>query len=156
MVLNFSDFQTLLVQEQVLAEALNSLLNQEQNALSNDDLESLESLQKHKKTALADLQQQAQQRLQWLEQHQLPISAQCLLEFSQPQQEKLQPLWSQLEEIYQQNQQLSARLSDMVLILRHRTQNKINILHGKTKDTTLYNQQGLPHGAGLGKQSIQA
>lgn len=156
MTLNTSKFLDLLQLEYSVALELTDYLQQEQQALTDNHIELLETLQTHKQVTLSTLQQQALQRIDWMEQHQLPLSSECLHSFSSKDAATISPLWKNLANSYQQNQQLSARLSEMVLILRHRTQQKINILHGKKNDSGLYNQSGQANTIGLGKQSIQA
>lgn len=156
MTLNTSKFLDLLQLEYSVALELTDYLQQEQQALTDNHIELLETLQTHKQATLSALQQQALQRIDWMEQHQLPLSPECLHSFSSKDAATISPLWKNLANSYQQNQQLSARLSEMVLILRHRTQQKINILHGKKNDSGLYNQSGQANTIGLGKQSIQA
>lgn len=156
MTLNTSKFLDLLQLEYSVALELTDYLQQEQQALTDNHIELLETLQTHKQVTLSALQQQALQRIDWMEQHQLPLSSECLHSFSSKDAATISPLWKNLANSYQQNQQLSARLSEMVLILRHRTQQKINILHGKKNDSGLYNQSGQANTIGLGKQSIQA
>ena len=156
MTLNTSKFLDLLQLEYSVALELTDYLQQEQQALTDNHIELLETLQTHKQATLSALQQQALQRIDWMEQHQLPLSSECLHSFSSKDAATISPLWKNLANSYQQNQQLSARLSEMVLILRHRTQQKINILHGKKNDSGLYNQSGQASTIGLGKQSIQA
>lgn len=156
MTLNTSELLLLLEQEFACLQELGQQLEQEKLAIENNDLAQLEELQPQKNIALKRLQQQANTRLEWLQKHQLPLSNDCLSYFNDQDSNTLVPLWKKLEDKYHHNQQLSATLSEIVLILRHNTQKQIKILHGQFNDAPVYNQLGKKNGLGLGRQSIQA
>lgn len=155
MTLDTSKFTQLLEQELACLQKLTAHLQQEKAAIEQNDLPLLENLQTSKKHLLANLQQQASSRLQWLEEQQLPLSNACLDSFSDSDITTISPIWNELEKEYQQNQQLSAKLSEIVLILRHQAQKKLKILRGQFNEAPMYNQQGKHNSLGLGTQSIQ-
>jgi flagella synthesis protein FlgN len=74
-----------------------------------------------------------------MKEHQLPLSAQCL---DTDNLQALRPLWQQVEAQYQANQRLSTKLSQIVLGVRLRTEQKLKILLGRQNEPYLYNQQG--------------
>lgn len=156
MVLNSSDFLNLLEQELLATQHITQLLQQEHEQITEQELDNFEALQAQKKIALTALRQQAQLRIQWLEQHNLPLSASALAHFNDQNTQYLHDLWQQLENSYQQNQQLSAKLGELVLILRHRAEQRIKILYGRTDESALYDQYGQAGNNGRGRQSIQA
>lgn len=156
MTSNTSFFVQLLEQELDCLSQITKQLNQEQVAIVDGNLEQLETLQPQKNTLLKQLQQQANERLQWMQEQQLPLSNDCLNHFSVDDAKLLSPIWKNLEAEYQHNQILSAKLSEIVLILRHKTQSQIKILFGQLNDNSVYNQQGKENSVGLGRHSVQA
>ncbi|WP_320821274.1 flagellar export chaperone FlgN [Thalassolituus sp.] len=135
---------------------LHSVLQRELSALSAKDMDVLQRLTSEKKTLLTGLQQQAQQRLQWLTDQDLPHNNQCLQRHDLAAHGDIPSLWQQLIKQYEQNQDLSVRLSEVVLSLRYRTQQQLKILHGRYNDPHLYNNEGKASGLALGNSCIQA
>ena len=68
-----------------------------------------------------------------MKEHQLPLSAQCL---DTDGLQTLRPLWLQVEAQYQANQRLSTKLSQIVLGVRLRTEQKLKILLGRQMNHT--------------------
>lgn len=153
---NTSFFVQLLEQELDCLSQITEQLGKEEVAIIDSNLEQLEVLQPHKSALLKQLQLQANKRLDWMKEQQLPLSNECLQHFSNDDANSLTPIWKKLEAEYQHNQTLSAKLSEIVLILRHKTQNQIKILFGQLNDNSVYNQQGKENSVGLGKHSVQA
>lgn len=149
-------FAALLNTELKTTCTLHSVLQRELSALSAKDMDALKYLTPEKQTLLASLQQQAQQRLQWLTDQNLPHNHQCLLRQDLAAHAEIPSLWQQLIDQYEQNQHLSARLSEVVLSLRYRTQQQLKILHGRHNDPHLYNNEGKASGPALGNSCIQA
>jgi len=149
-------FAALLNTELQTTCTLHSVLQRELSALSGKDIDALQCLIPEKQTLLATLQQQAQQRLQWLIDQDLPHNNQCLQRQDLAAHAEIPSLWQQLIHQYEQNQHLSVRLSEVVLLLRYRTQQQLKILHGRHNDPHLYNNEGKASGLTLGNNCIQA
>lgn len=149
-------FAQYLSSELQLTSALHQLLEQELAALSDNQLESLSSLQQEKSQQLQQLQQQANKRLQWMTEQQLPHSSTCLERPDLAADANITSLWQQLADSYKANQHTSAILTELVLTARHRTQQQLNILHGKQNDPHLYNANGKTNGVSQGQGYIQA
>jgi flagella synthesis protein FlgN len=88
--------------------------------------------------------------------HQLPLSAECLQHEAIQNNSEIHPLWQQLAAQYEANRQVSERLSEMVLALRFRAEQKLRILHARQNDPHLYNEHGKTAGANPGLNSIEA
>ena len=153
---NTEFFAALLNTELKTTCTLHSVLQRELSALSAKDMGDLQRLIPEKQTLLASLQQQAQQRLQWLTDQELPHNNQCLQRQDLAAHAEIPSLWQQLIHQYEQNQYLSVRLSEVVLSLRYRTQQQLKILHGRHNDPHLYNNEGKASGLALGNNCIQA
>lgn len=149
-------FAQYLSSELQLTSALHQLLEQELAALSNNQLEPLTALQTEKSQQLKHLQQQASERLKWMEDNELPLSSACLERPEIAANANLISLWHQLADSYKANQHTSAILTELVLTARHRTQQQLNILHGKQNDPQLYSAEGKAKGFSQGQGYIQA
>lgn len=156
MAVNIAYFTELLEQEQQLVQKVYQLLQQEEQALTDNHLAQLQALQEQQQRSVTQLQQHAEQRLQWMQSQELPLSSECLLHPVIAQEENISRLWHTLSEQYLQNQKLSAKLAETTLGLRYRTQQKLNILHGRNNESDLYNKSGKPHSKTTGLSSIQA
>lgn len=132
-------FTALLNDEHHILLALHSAMESELEALDQDSLDDLERLRQESAALVQRLQQQSVDRLKWMKEHQLPLSAQCL---DTDGLQTLRPLWLQVEAQYQANQRLSTKLSQIVLGVRLRTEQKLKILLGRQNEPYLYNQQG--------------
>ena len=126
------------------------------SALISNNLEQLQALQEQQQTSVTQLQQHAEQRLQWMQREALPLSSECLTHPAIKQEANISRLWHSLSEQYIQNQKLSAKLAEVTLGLRHRTQQKLNILHGRKNESDLYNKSGKTNSNTQGLSSIQA
>jgi len=149
-------FAALLNTELKTTCTLHSVLQRELSALSAKDMDAMQHLTPEKQTLLANLQRQAQQRLQWLTEQDLPHNNQCLQRHDLAVHAEIPSLWQQLINQYDKNQHLSVRLSEVVLSLRYRTQQQLKILHGRHNDPHLYNNEGKASGLTLGNSCIQA
>lgn len=149
-------FAQYLSSELQLTSALHQLLEQELAALSDNNLEPLSILQSNKSQQLQQLQQQAGKRLKWMEEKQYPLSSACLKRPEIAADENIISLWQQLADSYKANQHTSAILTELVLTARHRTQQQLNILHGKQNDPHLYGATGKAKGLTQGQGYIQA
>lgn len=132
-------FSALLDTEHQTLIALHDTLEQELEALAQDHLTDLEQLRQNNAALVQQLQKQSAARLAWMQEQGLALSAQCL---NTPSLRDLQPLWLKLEAQYQANQRLSIKLSQIVLGVRLRTEQKLKILLGRQNEPYLYNQQG--------------
>ena len=133
-----------------LTTALQSLLRQELTAIRDNQLDTLSRLQQHKQQLLQQLQPQANLRLEWLAEHNLPQDNSCLQRPELTAADDIHQLWHQLENSYTDNQQLSLTLSDLVLTMRKRTIDRLNILRGGQNDPHLYNSNGRASGLNKG------
>lgn len=149
-------FETLLQQEHILAEQLYQLMQQEQQALAAEDLQALQELQPLSADALEQLRLHASNRLQWMQDHDLPHSAACLQHPSMQTAANIHRLWHALDLQYQHNQTLATTLSEVILSARHRTQQKLKILRGQQNDPHLYNVRGQTSRLKQGQGYIQA
>lgn len=151
-----AQFEDLLHQEHMLADALHQQLELERDALAANDLQALQELQQHSAQAVENLRTHAAARLQWMQDHDLPISSECLNHPLVATAANIHRLWYDLEIQYHRNQTLSAALADVVLAARHRTQQKLKILRGQHNDPHLYNNKGTTSGLNHGQGFIQA
>lgn len=156
MSLNTEPFVRYLCTELDIAVQLYEVLNQELDVLKDLSLEALQALQPHKQQLLTQLQQTAEQRLQWMTQQQLPHSPACLQHDCLAAHQDIPLLWQQLADQYDNNRRLSEQLSQLVLQARHRTQQRLQILRGGNNDPHLYNEQGKAKGVNTGQGYVQA
>jgi len=143
-------FAQYLSTELQLTSALHQLLEQELAALSTNQLKPLAQIQQQKSILLEQLQQQADKRLQWMTHHNYPHTSKCIKRPEFADHETIPELWQQLGQSYESNQHLSAVLSELVLKLRKRTMDQMNILRGKQNDPHLYNANGKSSGLNKG------
>lgn len=141
----------LMQQEIITAQTVQRLMQDEQQAIKQRQLKTLEQLTTTKATVIKQLQQQAEARLTWLHQHQLPLTAHCLTIPPLSDCESSKVLWQTLADVYADNRQQSEELADIVLTLRRRTQKKLELLRGQINGSPLYNQTG---GTQAGNQSL--
>ncbi len=156
MAINVTHFNELLQQEHDLVIALQKLLINEEKTLVNNSLLRLEEQQTKHQVLVKQLQEHAEKRLQWMQSNNMPLSSECLLHPSIQQEASISRLWHSLSEQYLLNQKLSAKLAEVTLGLRHRTQQKLNILHGRKNEPNLYNKSGKTNSNVQGLSSIQA
>ena len=145
----------LLKQELQLAHQLQDIMQEEFQAVESQQLEKLEKLTTHKASVLNQLQQSAEARLQWMQQHGLPITSHCLTTVPLSECQQSKAWWQLLATTYEENRQLSSRLADIVLTLKRRTQRKLDLLSGKPSDQVLYNQTGTTQGQQTGRGGIK-
>ncbi len=145
----------LLKQELQLAHQLQEIMQEEFQAVETQQLEKLEKLTTHKASVLNQLQQSAEVRLQWMQQHGLPITSHCLTTAPLSECQQSKAWWQLLATTYEDNRQLSSRLADIVLTLKRRTQRKLDLLSGKPSDQVLYNQTGTTQGQQTGRGGIK-
>lgn len=139
MALQTAFLTELLTSEQQLAEQLHGQLQQQLAAIKHNRLSEFESLRQQSAALLIELQTQAQQRIAWLEQHNLPTNADSL---THPALQPLAPLWQSTQQHYQKNQALANILNEVVLHARLRIQQRLKILLGKQNEPYLYDQKG--------------
>lgn len=156
MPLDTAHFVRLLSSELDTATRLHDLLSQELDTLNTGDSAALQALNPAKQELLTLLRQQASERLSWMTASQLPHSAECLEAPDIATEPDIIDLWQHLAARYETNRDLSARLGDLVLAMRFRTQQKLKILHAQQNDPHLYNQQGQASGVSRGFRSIEA
>lgn len=135
---------------------LHALLQQELAALKAQQASDLDALNPAKNAAVGELQQAAGARLHFMKTHGLPLNKSCLDHDAMQQSARLQSLWQDLAAQYDANQILSEQLSELVLGLRFRTEQKLKILRARENDPHLYNQKGLASAHGTGSTSIEA
>jgi len=135
---------------------LYSLLQQEMDAVTHYRTAELDTLNPAKEQQVTLLKQHAGERLQWMKDHELPLSPACLKHEEIRNAPDIHPLWQQLAAQYDANRQLSERLSEMVLALRYRAEQKLRILHAQHNDPHLYNANGKTAGTHPGFKSIEA
>ncbi len=156
MLLDTSSLARLMSSELDASRQLFTLLKQELEAVSHHRTSELDTLNPAKEQQVALLKQLARARLQWMKDHQLPLSAECLKHEAIQNNSEIHPLWQQLAAQYEANRQISERLSEMVLALRFRAEQKLRILHARQNDPHLYNEYGKTSGANPGLNSIEA
>ena len=142
MTLDTQTFLNFLQQEFDVAEQIHQLLLEEEQALSHATPQTIEKLNAPKLELVSQLQQLASSRLEWMTDNELEHSSRCLEHPLLSNNTKILELWKNLSEIYINNQQLSARLSDTVLAMRYRTEQKIKVLQGGQTGQPLYDAQG--------------
>lgn len=153
---NNDTLASLLKQELTLAVQLHQLMEQEQSALGANDLQALQELQPQSAQTVEQLRNQADLRLQWMKDQQLPLAAACLDHPSLQPAANIRRLWQTLEQQYLRNQKLSETLAEIVLTARFRTQQKLKILRGQQNDPHLYNGKGQANHVPKGQGYIQA
>lgn len=156
MSLNTDTFTRLLSSELDSSRVLHNLLQQEITALSDNHPDQLEQLNPLKQNALANLRTAAGTRLQWMTDNHLLHNAKSIEHPELQNIPAIRTLWQDLAAQYEATRQLSARLNEMVLAMRFRTQQKLKILHAQQNDPHLYNENGRASDALRGKQSIEA
>ena len=149
------ELSQLLKIELKLAYQLQFLMQKEYQAIEQQQLKYLEELTTDKANILTQLQQDAHNRLQWMQDHGLPITSHCLSTPPLRDCPQCQALWHALADIYQDNRQQSNRLADIVLTLKRRTQRKLDLLSGKPSDAMLYNPSGTTHSQPTGRGGIK-
>ena len=155
MLLDTSPLARLMSSELDASRQLFTLLEQELEAVSHHRTSELDTLNPAKEHQVK-LLKQAGTRLEWMKDHQLPLSAECLQHEAIQSNPEIHPLWQQLAAQYEANRQISERLSEMVLALRFRAEQKLRILHARQNDPHLYNEYGKTAGANPGLNSIEA
>lgn len=155
MAIDVTHLSELLQQEHKIAVALHNLLQHEEKTLVSDDLPLLEEQQGKHQGLVKQLQDHAEKRLQWMQDNNLPLSSECLLHPAIEQEATISRLWHTLSDQYLLNQDLSAKLAEVTLGLRHRTQQKLNILHGRKNEPNVYNKSGKTNSNVQGLGSIQ-
>lgn len=156
MTLDIFAFAELLHQEQHVLNALHKLLLEQQQQLKLNDLAAFEALQPGSAALVAQLQTQCEQRLAWMTEQQLPLSKDCLQLLPSQTRSDIAKIWQQLDLSYQQNQVLSATLAETVLHLRHRTQQKLDILRGQPNESRLYDNKGKASLLAPGQKYVRA
>lgn len=142
MTLDTAKFLDLLQQESQVAEKIYQLLLEEEQVLSQPTPQAIEKLNTPKLELINQLQALATERLEWMTSQQLEHSSTCLEHPDLKDHAGIQSAWKNLSEIYINNQELSVRLSDTVLAMRYRTEQKIKILQGGQDGQHLYDAQG--------------
>ncbi|MDK2779471.1 MAG: flagellar export chaperone FlgN [Pseudomonadota bacterium] len=156
MSIDTQHFASLLDQELTTARDIHGLMLQEKDALSANDLNTLQQLQQTKAARLQTLKDTAQTRLQWMQDQHLDSSAICLSHPDIRRAANIGHLWQELESQYHSNRTLSQQLSDIVLTARHRTLQKLKILRGRQNDPHLYDNKGNANNLSQGQGYIQA
>lgn len=156
MPLDTATFAELMSSELTISQQLFKLLQQELDAVQQQNTTELETLNSAKAQRVNDLKEQAARRLKWMQFHELPLTPECLHHPDIVQNTSILDLWQQLAAQYDLNRQISERLSEMVLALRFRTEQKLRILHARQNDPNLYNEDGKTAGAQPGFKSIEA
>lgn len=140
--LNTADFIQLMDQELATTRHIHDLMNAEQEAIQKQQFKQFQQLTRDKFQQLEQLTQQANSRLTWMKQHELPTTRHIIKSKHLAHCPKSQELWQALADQYEKNRQASQRLSEVILTLRRRTQMKLQILKGQTEQNSLYDQQG--------------
>ncbi|GAA6145834.1 flagellar export chaperone FlgN [Thalassolituus maritimus] len=156
MSLDTDYFAQLMSSELDVSKQLFTLLQQELDAVQHQRTADLDTLNPAKAQQVADLKQQAGIRLKWMQSHELPLTPECLCHPDLQQNTSVLELWQQLAAQYDLNRQISERLSEMVIALRFRAEQKLRILHARQNDPHLYNENGKTAGANPGFKSIEA
>lgn len=155
MFVDTQHFSTLLQQEIEQVNLVHQLLLKQQAAITTDDLTQLHDAQQQLELALAQLQQTAVIRSEWMQSQGLSLDNSCLEHPELKDSLEITSFWGNLEQAYLKNQELAVSLSDTALTLRLRTQQKLNVLQGKNDEAGLYNKDGKTHQASTGPK-IQA
>lgn len=143
-------------QEIKTAQTVRQIMQDEQHAIEQRQLETLEQLTTKKATVLKQLQHEAENRLTWLQQQQLPLTSHCLTIPPISNCATSQSLWQELTDIYADNRHQSEKLADIVLTLRRRTQKKLELLRGQISGSPLYNQTGTTQSDSKSLGSVKA
>ena len=149
--------RALILAELAHARLLHHRLTDELTLLRHPNAEALQAAARRKSASLQHLSQLANERLQWLNEHQLPLAEAFLQHPTIQHHADIRSLWQQLAAWYERNRTMSARLSDIVLRNRRRVQQRLEILRGKKQQSTiLYNKQGQSQLGGTGGGYISA
>jgi len=156
MSLDTDEFARLLSSELDASRQLNELLQQELSVVTSHQPMALDTLNPAKEKQVAILRASAGLRLDWMEANQLPVSSECLDHPDIATCKVIATTWQQLAACYESNREISARLSELVLALRFRAEQKLKILHARHNDPHLYNDKGKAAGNSTGFKSIEA
>lgn len=149
-------FARLLSSELDINQQLCHVLEQELDCIRQQDITEFESLTPIRQGLLTELQSAASNRLEWMQAAGLIPGEKSARWQNITADEEIADLWTALQTQYRKNQGLTARLSELVLALGHRTRHKLNILLGRQHKPGLYNQQGQAQAVSTRMRGIRA
>lgn len=146
------DFSSLLADELCVCQCLFKLLNDEQLAISTQDLENLNKLQPQKQDAMDALRLKTAARQEYMSHHGYNELNDLLNQTSEHEANLIKAHWLKLKNQYQLNRDLSDSLAQVVQQAQWRAQQQLQILCGKSEKSDVYGQDGRPqsHHTGLG------
>lgn len=153
---DLNELDRLVLAELALGRLLQHQLDCEHEYLRRQDLLALQQGCQQKSSLLERINQQARQRLDWMQQQQLPTAEEFLQHPLITETPVLGQLWQQLAEQYRQNRQRSEQLSELVLAARHRVQQRLRLLRGPSRSTLVYTQKGKTRGSNDTRGYLQA
>lgn len=147
-----NDFSSLLADELSVCQRLFNLLNDEQLAISTQDLDKLNELHQQKQTAMEELRLKTAARQQYMSNHGYSELNDLLSQTNTDEANRIKTHWVKLKNQYQLNRDLSDSLSQVVQQAQWRAQQQLQILCGKPEKSDVYGQDGRPqsHHTGLG------
>lgn len=147
-----NDFLALLADELSVCQRLFNFLNDEQLAISTQDLEKLNKLQQQKQTAMEELRLKTAARQQYMSKGGYNELNDLLNNTNPKQASLIKSHWIKLKKQYQLNRDLSDSLAQVVQQAQWRAQQQLQILCGKPEKSDVYGQDGRPqsHHTGLG------
>lgn len=149
-------FARLLSSELDINQQLCHVLEQELNCIRQQDIHEFETLTPIRQNLLSELQSAASNRLEWMQAAGLIPGEKSPRWQLVTADEEITDLWNALQQQYLKNQGLTARLSELVLALGHRTRHKLNILLGRQQKPGLYDQQGQAQAVSTRMRGVRA
>lgn len=149
---DFNEFSSLLADELSVCQHLFNLLNDEQLAISVQDMEKLNRLQQQKREFMDALRLKTAARQSYMSNHGYNELSELLNNASVNEENQIKTLWLKLKKQYQRNRDLSDSLAQIVQQAQWRAQQQLQILCGKPEKSDVYGQDGRPqsHHTGLG------
>lgn len=149
---DFNEFSSLLADELSVCQHLFNLLNDEQLAISVQDMEKLNRLQQQKREFMDALRLKTAAHQSYMSNHGYNELSELLNNASVNEENQIKTLWLKLKKQYQRNRDLSDSLAQIVQQAQWRAQQQLQILCGKPEKSDVYGQDGRPqsHHTGLG------
>lgn len=149
-------FSSLLADELCLCQLLFKLLQDEQAAISEQDLKQLNELQPQKQSAMDNLRLSAAARQQFMPDNGFLELNDLLLTLEQTQAQAIKSLWLKLKKQYAANRDLLDSLAQTVQQAQWRAQQQLQILCGKSDKSDVYGEDGRPQSQKVGLGMVQA
>lgn len=149
-------FSSLLADELSFCQLLFKLLQDEQTAISEQNLKQLNELQAQKQSTMNDLRLSAAARQQFMPDNDFLELNDLLVTLDQAQAQAIKSLWISLKSQYAANRDLSDSLAQTVQQAQWRAQQQLQILCGRSDKSDVYGEDGRPKSQQIGLGMVQA